>query len=166
MSEFVVSLVQKTPPDIEICELTATVTDTGVEITARSPLIADFVASKNVGAHKGEEYVSNFRGLVFYSLPSRLGIDINGHSIFSDMFYNARNIDPPGAPRGGTEPNMIWIRTKGLADGVKLVFPQPAHIPADLIEYLNRSMEKARIFYMKNIRKTTIKATLTEKING
>lgn len=165
MSEFIVALVQKTPSDIEICELTATVTDAGVEITARSPLIADFVASKATASHKGEDYISSYRGLTFFSLPSRYASDINGNNIYQDMFFNARNIDQ-GAPRGLAEPNLLWMRTKGLADGIKLVFPQPAHIPADLIEYLNRSMEKARTFYMKNIRKTTIKATLTEKING
>jgi hypothetical protein len=165
MSEFVISTVQRTDPDTEICELTVTITDAGVKITAKSPIIAEFVATKAHGLVKGDSYASSFAGLTFYSLPSRYNQDINGNGIYPDLFFPNRNIEP-GLPRGMAEPNLLWLRTKGLAEGVTLTFPQPAHIPADLIEYLNRSMEKTRVFYMKHIRKLSIKATLTEKVNG
>ena len=165
MSEFVISTAQRTDPDTEICELTATVTDAGVKITAKSPIIAEFVAAKSNSTVRGADYSASFAGLTFYALPARYTQDINGNGIYHDMFFSSRNIDP-GAPRGLAEPNLLWLRMKGLAEGVTLTFPQPAHIPADLIEYLNRSMEKTRVFYMKHIRKLSIKATLTEKVNG
>lgn len=164
MSEFIVSTTQKTPPDIEICELTATITDAGVAITAKSPIIAEFIAAKATNTLKGNDYVASFNKLI-YIIPARLSNDIGGNGIYGDMFLNPRLADP-NAPRGLSEPNIIWIRTKGLAEGVTLVFPQPAHIPADLIEYLNRSMEKTRIFYMKHIRKISVKSTLVERVNG
>lgn len=164
MSEFVISTIQNTLPDVEICELTAAITDTGVAITAKSPLIAEFVASKQVGEHRGRDYVSSFREIVFYALPTRLTVELGGNGIYGDMFLSARNLDP-GAPRGMMDPNLIWVRAKGLETGVTLVFPQPAHIPADLIEYLNKSMEKVKVFYMKHLRKTVIKSKLLEKFN-
>jgi hypothetical protein len=164
MSEFVVSTVQRTPVDIEICELTATITDTGVSVTAKSPIIAEFIASKSSGTHNGSEYVSAFKGLKFHSIPSRLANDINGNGIYGDMFFASRM--DAGGNRSIPEPNMVWMRSDKLAEGVTVVFPQPAHVPADLIEYLNRSMEKVRTFYMKNVRKVSIKSTLVERLDG
>lgn len=162
MSDFIVSTSQKTTPDIEICELTASITDIGVEIFAKSPIIAEFILSKQVGEHRGGDYVSIFKNLVFFSIPGRYAQEIGGSTIYSDMFFNNNRGD------GGRqmEPNMLWLRTKGLEKGITITFPQPAHVPADLIEYLNRSMEKVRVFYMKFVRKAVIKSILIERLNG
>jgi hypothetical protein len=162
VSEFVITTSQKTPPDIEICELTATITDAGVAITAKSPLLGEYIATKINSKHRGEDYSASFKDLVFYSIPSRIALDIGGNGVFTDMFLSGRGID---GERGG-EPNMLWMRTRGLAEGVTLTFPQPAHVPADLIEYLNRSMERLRTFYLKHVRAAVIKSSLTERFDG
>jgi hypothetical protein len=99
--------------------------------------------------------------LEVYNLPSRIAQELQGsNGIYPDMFLSTRN-DLDG--NRVLVPNLVWMRVKGLAEGVTLVFPQPAHVPADLVEYLNRSMDKTRIFYQRFVRKVSITANLIER---
>jgi hypothetical protein len=164
MTEFLVSTSQTVPEDKELITLEATVTDKGVEITAKSPILGEYmrrVCSKK-STIKGGDYTPAFDNLEFYSLPVPLSNELNHTGIYNDMFLVASGVDEYGNRRKN-EPNMLWLYTKGLEEGVTLVFLQPAHIPADIIEFLNRSMEKARVFYLKFVRQATIKSSLIER---
>lgn len=160
MPEFIANIVHSTPKDLSIVELTATVADDGIQINAKSAILADFISAKHVDCYKGDEYVRGWKGLEIYTLPGRITADIGGNGIYGDMFIHGRD----GVDGVRTlQPNMIWMRMKGLADGVTFVFPQPAHVPADLVEYLNKSMDKTRMFYQRFIRKVTVTANLIER---
>jgi hypothetical protein len=161
MPEYIANVTHSTPKDLTIVELTATIDDQGVKIHAKSPILADFVAAKQNGILPGGEYVNAWKGMEIYNLPSRIVQEMTGsNGIYPDMFLSTRN-DLDG--NRVLVPNLVWMRVKGLAEGVTLVFPQPAHVPADLVEYLNRSMDKTRIFYQRFVRKVSITANLIER---
>lgn len=160
MPEYIANVTHSTPKDLTIVELTATIDDQGVKICAKSPILADFVASKQTGILSGGDYVNAWRDMNLYNLPSRIAQELGSNGIYPDLFISSRN-DLDG--NRVMVPNLVWVRAKGLAEGVTFIFPQPAHVPADLVEYLNRSMDKTRIFYQRYVKKISITANLIER---
>ena len=164
MTEFLITTSQELPQDTVLGSLEAKVSDRGVEITAKSPIIGAYV-SKICSKRKtlrGGDYYESLKDLTFYSLPPTLGNEMGTNLIAPDMFVNVGGVDEYGNRRK-QEPNMLWMVALGLEEGVTITFVQPAHVPADIIEYLNRCMEKARLFYVKNIRQLSYKTTLVER---
>lgn len=165
MTEFVVTTTKETPKDLVICELMATITADGVEIWAKSPIIADFVASRATSTVDGGEFVKEWKDKVFMNLPARTYTEFGG-SISPDLFTSVLQRSNPGDDmyaRREMCPNICWLRMKGLEEGVKLTFHQPAHYPADLVEYLNRAQEKVQQIYMKFVRKSSARSSLVER---
>lgn len=165
MSEFISQVMQRTPEDREICELTARIADSGVEITAKSEILGKYIKKVRQNSYSGMEFGAvAWQPYTFYSVGPKQSVFIPGHNSFSvDLFVPARAVFPGDNARHNYEPNMIWMLADGLETGITLIFPQPAHIPADIIDYLTRSMDKVRTFYLRHIQPFEAKATLTER---
>lgn len=164
MTEYLITTTQVVSPDRELCSLEAAITDAGVQITAKSPIIEALMKKYSAGSTLllGEHYSDCFKGLKFYRLPTHVAKLIDCGSIYTDLFVPGNSVDEYGNRRK-SEPNLLWLYTEGLGEGVTITFPQPAHIPADIIEYLNRSMEKVRVFHLKFIRRLQAKSVLLER---
>lgn len=164
MTEFLITTAQTLPENTELCSLEAKVTDKGVEITAKSSIIGAYV--KKICSKKkllrGVDYNISFDGLFFYCFSPSIGNELGTNLVTTDLFHNIGGMDEYGNRRK-QEPNMLWLITQGLEEGITITFAQPAHIPADIMEYLNRCMEKMRLFYTKNMRQIFYKATLIER---
>lgn len=172
MPEYLVNMAYNTPKDTEICQLTATLVDDGILIHAYSPLIGKFVKSKAIGSYKGSELnPPKWDKLKLLQLPARMVREFGNNRFSVDLFAPARYAafeDGAIARRVAqqmvtTEPNNLWMFTEGLDEGVDILFSQPAHIPADIIDYLSRSMEKAKSFYTRYIAEYKVTATLLER---
>lgn len=156
MPEYVVDIRQTVPPDVEICELTATLVDDGVLVYAKSPIIGEYMERICTDHLYAADYFNHatWKDKKILHLPSRIAVPFGGNVVRTDFLVPGRD--------GSYEPNMVWMRTVGLKDGVEIVFNQPIHVPADIIDFLSRSMDKARTFYLRYVRQTKITAKLRE----
>lgn len=170
MSDYVVQVQQSVPEDDTILELSATITDAGVEIYAKSPSIHSFVKNAaNDTSFDGGDWVLSFAGKKFFSLPARYLQGVGGNVLRDDLLLSRGELFDPGEERirvEGATPNYAWLRSTELDTGVTLVLRQPAHMPADIVEFLSRALEGARSFHMRYIRKTKVTGNLREVSRG
>lgn len=178
----VVSLENSLPQDETICNLSLRIVDNGVMLSAKSPLIGNFIKQQHVeygGVAKNGSSINEAWANLKFLRPSAQVIQALGwgaHSFSPDLFLrdpnavgnNALRMENGDVRRNNVYlPNLLWVRVQGLEEGIELLFPGPVHAPADFVEYLSLAMEQLKNLYLKFILRPTYTATLTRRhLNG
>lgn len=152
MPDIVTSLRVGLPDETPILEyLNIEMTDAGLVLTAKSKCIGEFIRAKAGGVFRMETtYNPDWVG-EYYKISAK--------------YYNSIPISRPSLminrPGEQETANVFWLFKVGLDEGIKEIFPEPIHLPADLVTYTTSACERVKEYFLKFVYKPAVSAKLT-----